>query len=204
VQIQPDLVEAYNNLGSLLASMGQLNEAILCLRRALQTESGDVVPKRLPGASPLLQTGLDKTINRYGQTLRPKADYARVHYNLGGMLVTAGDPNGALENFREALRLKPNWPDLLTDTARLLATHPDPGIRDTAQAIRLAERANQLAGYKDVSVLEALATCYAAAGRFDQASNTVESAINVASAQRNEERVGTLRKKLDLYKKARP
>ncbi|MBN2315329.1 MAG: tetratricopeptide repeat protein [Sedimentisphaerales bacterium] len=191
VQIKPDHTEAYNNLGSLLAATGRLDEAIRYLRQALQSKSG---------SSPHLQTGNGRTIHYYRQNLQSKADYARVHYNLGGMLVRTGDLSGALDNFQEALRLKPNWPEPYSDAAEILATHPDPKIRDLDQAIRFVERAAQLTGYQDISVLEVLAMCYAAAGRFDQATGTIESAIALVSAESDEDRIVTLRKKLELYK----
>ncbi len=194
IQIKPDHTEAYNNLGSLLAAMGRLDEAIDHLRQALQTKS-DV--------KPTLRAERSRTINRYSQAFQPKADYARVHYNLGDMLVRTGDLTGALENFREALRLKPNWPEPFNDTAEILATHPDPKVKDVDQAIRLAERAAQLTGHQDISILETLAMCYAVAGRFDRAVSTMESAIVLASAEQDNDRIEALRNKLELYKQGK-
>jgi len=194
VQIKPDHTEAYNNLGSILAATGRLDEAINCLRQALQTKSG---------VAPSLRTSPGKTINRYGQVFQPKADYARIHYNLGSMLTKAGDLSGALENFHEALRLNPNWPEPLNDAAEILATHPDPMVKDVDQAIHLAERATQLTGRQDISVLETLAMCYAEAGRLDQAVSTIESAMVQASAGRDNDRIEALHKKVELYKRGK-
>jgi Flp pilus assembly protein TadD len=203
VQIKPDHMEAYNNLGSILAATGRLNEAIDYLRQALQTKSGEVASPHRPSSTLKSQTGLGKTINHYRQVLQPQADYARVHYNLGCMLVTAGDLSEALENFQEAARLKPNWPSPLNDAAKILATHPDPKIQDITRAIRLAEQAARLTGYRDVSVLETLAMVYAAAGQFDQAVSTIQSAIGLASAEQDKDLTEALRKQLELYKQGK-
>ena len=203
VQIKPDYVEAYNNIGSILAAQGRLNEAINHLRQALQTKTGQSSSQRRPGVTVRSQIVPGKTIHHYSQVLQPKADYARVHYNLGGMLATAGDLSGALENFREAARLKPNWPSPLNDAAAILARHPDPKVKDVSQAIRLAERAARLTGYQEVSVLETLAMVYAAADQFDRAVSTIESAIALASAEQADDLAEALRKKLERYKSAK-
>jgi Flp pilus assembly protein TadD len=203
VQIKPDHTEAYNNLGSILAALGRLDEAINHLRQALKTKSGVDPSQRRPGSTSQLHAVSGKTINRYSQAFQPTADYARVHYNLGGMLVSAGDLNGALANFQEAARLKPSWPSPLKDAAKILATHPDPTVKDVTQAIHLAERASRLSGHQDVSVLETLAIVYATAGRFDEAVSTIESAIARTSAGQTDDRVGNLRKKLERYKQGK-
>lgn len=203
VQIKPDYTEAYNNLGGILAAQGRLNEAINHLRQALQTKSGEVSSVRSPAIRARSPAGSGKIINHYSQAFQTKADYARVHYNLGCMLVTAGDLSGALENFREAARLKPTWPSPFNDAAEILATHPDPKVKDVNQAIRLAEYAARLTRHQDVSVLETLAMVYAAAGRFDRAVSTIESAIALASAGQTDDRTVALRKKLELYKQGK-
>ena len=203
VQIKPDHTEAYNNLGSVLAATGRLNEAINYLRQALQTKSGVDSAQRRPGSTSQFQAVSGKTINYYSQAFQPKTDYARVHYNLGGMLVKADDLNGALDNFLEAARLKPSWPSPLQEAAEILAAHPDPTVKDVVQAIHLAERASRLSGHQDVSVLETLAMVYATAGRFDEAVKTIESGIALASTQQPDDRVGNLRKKLERYKQGR-
>jgi len=203
VQIKPDHMEAYNNLGSILAATGRLNEAIDHLRQALQTKSGEVASPRRPSFMQKSHSRLGKTINQYSQALQPQADYARVHYNLGGMLVTAGDLTEALKNFQEAARLKPNWPSPFNDAAKILATHPDPKIQDITRAIRLAERAARLTEHQDVSVLETLAMVHAAAGQFDRAVSTIESAIDLASAEQDKDQAEVLREKLELYQQGK-
>ena len=203
VQIKPDYTEAHNNLGSIMAALGRLDEAIDHLRLALKTKSGQGLSQRLPRSTSRSQTGTGQTIHHYSQAFQPRADYARVHYNLGRLLVTAGDLSEALGNFQEATRLKPNWPSPLTDAAKILATHTDPKIQDVALAIGLAERAARLTKHQNVSVLETLAMVYAAAGQFDRAAHTIQSAIILASAEQDKDLTEALRKKLELYKQGK-
>ncbi len=195
LQIDPQYTEARNNLGSLLLAQGKLDEAVDQYRQALQSR-GDHVQAGVSRRSPVR---LDKEVNRYSQALRPRPDYARVHHNLGRALVMTGDLAGALDHFREAAHLKPNWPVPLNDAARILATHPDPKIRNAGEAVRFAERAAELTDHRNVSILDTLAAAYARAGHFDRAVTTIQTAIGVASAARADR----LAEQLELYRQGK-
>jgi spermidine synthase len=140
-------------------------------------------------------------------------DIGEAHYNLAHALSALGQPHPAVRAFREALRLQPDWPAALRDLAELLATHPDAGVRDATEAVRLASRAVELVEDRaadqgfvmnerdDALMLSTLAAAYAAAGRFEDATRTAERAEAVASgsapdlaaqirAQRNRYRSG--------------
>ena len=112
----------------------------------------------------------------------------------------AGQFNGALEHFRRAAQLKPDWPDPLNGIAQILVIHPDGRVRDASEAANLAERAATLTEYKDASVLDTLAAAYAGMGQFDRAVTTAQAAIELASAAGAAELVEYLRKQLEIYK----
>jgi len=202
LQTDPYYAEAHNNLGSLLLAFGQPDEAIEHFRHALQTGSDDRRTQR-PNVERQYGVRLGAAVNRYSRELRPAPDYARIHHNLGRALVRTGDLAEALGHFQKAADIKPNWPTALNDAAKISATHPDPNVRNADDAIRLAERAAELTGHQSVAVLDTLALAYAAAGRFDRAVATIETAITLASAAQAETQVGYLRKKLELYKQAK-
>jgi len=199
LQIDPEYTEAHNNLGSLLLAQGKLDEAVDRYRQALQTRGDYVQPQQNSGVSRRTPVRLDKGVNRYSQALRPRPDYARVHHNLGRALVMTGDLAGALDHFREAAYLKPNWSVPLNDAARIMATHPDSKVRNADEAIRFAERAAELTDRQNVSVLDTLAVAYARAGSFDRAVATIETAIGLASAARADQ----LREQLELYRQGK-
>ncbi len=198
LRIDPYYAEAHNNLGSLLLAFGQAEEAMSHFRHALQTETD---PNQM--RHPMALGDHRGATNRYSQALRPKPDYARIHHNLGRALAGAGDLAEALVHYRRAVDLRPDWATSLNDAAKILATHSDSRVRNADEAIRFAERASVLTGGRDVSILDTLALAYAAAGRFDRAVTTIETAITLASAAQSETWVDHLRKKLELYKQAR-
>ena len=200
LKIDPYYTEAHNNLASLLLAQGKLDEAINHYRQALQTKPGYARPQQDSDVWRQSPVRLGDGASRYSQALRARPDYARVHYNLGRALTKAGESDGALEHFRQAASLKPNWPTPLNDAARILATCSDPKVRDASRAVDFAERAARLTQHQNVSVLDTLATAYAAAGQFDKAVDTIQTAIMLASAANSDSHVSHLRRQLELYR----
>src|SRR5258708_27196404 len=78
--------------------------------------------------------------------LRPTAP---AHYYLALALDAQGRGKQAIIHYREAIRLDPKAPDYLNDLAWLLATCPEEGLRDGADAVKLAEQACALSGGKE-------------------------------------------------------
>ena len=112
----------------------------------------------------------------------------------------AGRFDSALEHFHRAVRLKSDWSEPLNGIAQVLVIHSDAKVRDANEAVGFAERAAELTGEKDASILDTLAAAYAAAGRFDRAVTTARKAIELASAAGAAEHVEYLRKQLEIYK----
>ena len=162
MQLQPQVAEAHNNLGLALLQAGRSREAVQPLRQAVE--------------------------------LRP--EYGEAHYNLAHALSAGGESGAAVEALQAALRIESEWPAALRDLALLLATDPDAGVRDPGEAVRLASRAVDLARERaadpderfatnprdDALLQDALATAYAAAGRFEEAVSTAEDARALAAA----------------------
>jgi Flp pilus assembly protein TadD len=88
----------------------------------------------------------------------------------------------AEEHYREAIRLKPDWPEPVNDLAWMLATFPRAEFRDAAEAVRLAEHACELTGHKEARFLGTLDAAYAEAGRFGEAITVAEEARKLALA----------------------
>jgi spermidine synthase len=79
--------------------------------------------------------------------------------------------------------------------AWILATHPDPLLRDPDEAIRVARLAAEVSGADPITALDVLAAAYAAAGRFGEASASANGALALAGrgprAEGIRERLGT-------------
>jgi len=204
IKIRPDHFEAYSNLGNLLSEQGKLDEAVSNYRRALEFKPDDAVAHYNLGILLAQQGKFSDALDNFNQALKAKPDYAEAYNNLGNTLLALGRLDEAVACYRQALQLKPDWPMPLNNIARILATNPDQKTRDPHEAIKAAERAAELTKYGDAMILETLATAYAAAGRFDEAAATAQTAINLATEAKNEELSGRLRRQLELYRQAAP
>jgi hypothetical protein len=82
-----------------------------------------------------------------------------------------------------------------------LATHPNAAARRPDQARVLAERIVAATGRRDPTALDALAACFAALGRFDEAVNTATEALAIVSGPASAERRAAIVDHLDRYKR---
>jgi arylsulfatase A-like enzyme/Flp pilus assembly protein TadD len=103
-----------------------------------------------------------------------------VHQQLGEALrrLQATDESDALLR-RGALEC-PDQFVLLNNYAYALATDPDPARRDGEEALRLAERALQLAGGESPEILDTVAAAHAATGDYGAATVALRRALALA------------------------
>jgi len=67
--------------------------------------------------------------------------------------------------------------------------------------VALAERATAATGRRDLAALDALAAAYAAAGRFDAAVETAQTAVNLATAAGRADVAAQFKERLTLYQR---
>jgi hypothetical protein len=101
---------------------------------------------------------------------------------------------------REPIRL-----EALNNLAWILATNPNPQIRNGAEAMRLAERAQSLAkGEEVISVLDTLSAAYAEVGDFTRAEATARRGMEMAQAAGRTQAARLIEKQLRFYEQRRP
>lgn len=99
-------------------------------------------------------------------------------------------------DFEKSLELAPDNALAIYSLAWFLATVPDESLRDADRAVELAVRGNDLSKSREPLALDALATAYAAQGRFDQAVEIGERAI----ALKNAKKLDGLEMRLQLFR----
>jgi cytochrome c-type biogenesis protein CcmH/NrfG len=78
------------------------------------------------------------------------------------------------------LRLQPDRLEALNNLAWILATDSNAELRDGAEAVRLAERACELASGRQTVFIGTLAAAYAESGQFEKAVTTAQRACDLA------------------------
>ena len=127
-----------------------------------------------------------------------------MHTNYGNALLEEGRLEPAIENYNEALRIKPNYAAAINNLAWILATTEDTRFRNPADAVKLAQRACVLTNYKDPQSLDTLAAAYAAAGRFEEAIETAEKAMELAVSAGRKDLATEIQDRLRLYQAHQP
>src|SRR5262249_7260432 len=110
----------------------------------------------------------------------------------------------AIAEFRKAVELKIDQPKTLSTLAWLLATDPDPKLRDGPQALRLAHEACRRTGYRDPNCLDALSAAYAEVGLYDDAVPAGREAAARAEAVGATALASVIRRRLPILESRRP
>jgi tetratricopeptide (TPR) repeat protein/mono/diheme cytochrome c family protein len=204
VAIDPGYANAYRSLAVMLQSEGKLEEASGFYRQTLQLDPNDAIAHHDFAVLLQVQGQLDAALGHYREAVRIRSDYPDAHYGIALVLKRQGSMPEAIRQYREALRLRPDWPAVLLDLGWMLATAPEAGLRQPEEALRLAERGAELTRPQTSAALDVLAATLASAGRFDQAVETAQRALALATAAANDQSAARIRDRLGLYQKHQP
>ncbi|MGD0017604.1 MAG: tetratricopeptide repeat protein, partial [Verrucomicrobiia bacterium] len=212
LQIEPDYIDAHYNLGNILYQLDKLPEAVEQFKQALRIKP-DYAEAHINLGSALFGLGrVMEAIGQYEQALRIKPDSAEAHYNLGVALASQGRIAEAIAQYRETLRLEPDLPTALNRLAWILATQGDANLRNPGEAVRLAERLHAITGDQQADTFDVLAAAYAGAGRFNDAVQAAQKALDLAMATEQYELAPNghsglarqIQERLKLYQTGRP
>jgi tetratricopeptide (TPR) repeat protein len=204
LRLKPDYAEAYDTLGGVLARKGQMDAAQAAFEQAITLQPQAAEP-RYHLASVLMQKGKPaEAAAQYAGALARKPDYAEAHLDLGWLRETQGRYREALAQYRRAAALQPEEAMPKNNLAWVLATCPDPALRDGLTAVKLATEAYRLTAGADANVLETLAAAYAEHGQYTDAMQAGEAALKLAEAAHNAAQAQALRTEMAGYAKSQP
>ena len=204
LQLDPQRHEMYNNIGKLLNDEGKPEAALNYCREAVRLNPKSPFSHNNLGLV-LVELGhSDEAMGQFSEAAQLDANYAPPRFQLGKMLLKQGHDAEAMPHFREALQIDPDNLQMLIYIARVLAADENPQICNGAEALVLATKASQLAGKAQPVALDTLAMAYAEAGRFDEAVQTGQEAVNLARAAGEKDEAATLQQRLELYQKHQP
>ncbi len=201
--LKPDNAQAHSNLGRVLSLQGKFAEADQQFQAAVKLKPMDAEIRRSYAAALADQGRKAEAVNQLQALLQLKSD-TEARLQLATLLYQTARFGEAVAQYRQVLAARPNEVEALSNLAWLLATCPDPAVRNGAEAVRVAERACRLTGYKEARTLGALAAAYAEAGRFDDAVSASQKAIELASADGNTRLAMIGRQLLVLFRAGKP
>jgi predicted O-linked N-acetylglucosamine transferase (SPINDLY family) len=118
--LNPEYVEAHNNLGVALKNQGKLEEAAACYRRALELKPDYAEAHNNLGNALKNQGKLGGAIACYRRVLELRPDHAKAHNNLGLAAWDQGKLDEAAAYCRRALELKPDFAEAHNNLGNVL------------------------------------------------------------------------------------
>jgi tetratricopeptide (TPR) repeat protein len=200
IALNPGLAVAYRNRGELLGSLDRTDEAVHDYTQAIVQLPDDAELYLMRGHAWHRLGQYEQALKDMNRSIELAPNRPDVYTHRGNVHAERGDFRDAIDDFRQSLRLDPNSAETYRSLAWLLATCPDPAMRDPQQAVAAARRAAALASPDDCYVLDTLAAAYASAGQFAQAVQYQQQAVAAAS----EDFAPSLQQRLDLYQQRQP
>jgi protein O-mannosyl-transferase len=195
---------AENNLGIILLRQGRVDAAIARFQAAV-----DFRPDNAPAYQNLVKASLqkgqvDRALAYSWRLLEIQPENTAAHNMLGTLLFQRGQVKDAIDQWEETLRIEPGDGNAKSNLAWVLATFPDPSVRNGARAAQLAEQAMQLAGGNNPVIFRTLAAAYAESGRFPEAIETAKRGLELAISQGNPSLADELERNIALYRTNSP
>jgi Flp pilus assembly protein TadD len=188
-------------LGMARYKLEEYDKAEACLREALRIEPRDVQALLGLGLVCVRRQQFERGIAYYREAIGIEPRFMKARLNLGLAFYQWHKPSQALAEFREALRLPVehtgwDFTNCLRWAAWVAATSEDSSVRNANDAVAWAEEAVQCSTKQnsgpepsraDANCLKVLAAAYAEAGRFAQALETSQQALDQALLDQKEE-----------------
>lgn len=204
IRLNPDYYDAHQNMGMVMARLGKLDEAVKHFNKALEAEQPRPEVYYNLGGVYYQQGKLRLAAEQCAEALRLRPDYLSACVTLAGISVELGESKSAVEYYHKALQIEPDQPYVLKNLAWILATSKDVKLQNPNDVVRFAVRACELTEYNQPEFVDTLAAAYAVAGRFSEAIETAEKAINLAEVAGRQGLAEEIQKRLQLYQAGQP
>jgi tetratricopeptide (TPR) repeat protein/mono/diheme cytochrome c family protein len=207
IELDPNHAEAHNNLAVLLENNGDRTSALIHYRRAVELRPHHALARHNLANVYLSMGRAEEAASHYRHVIARDPTNLDARAKLARALTQLGQRAEAVTEYRRARSIDPDLRSGLLDFAWLLATAPEPQLRNPAEAIALARRAEAIVGADHPLVLDTLAAAYAADGQFERAVETARQAVARARASADllvASRAGQIEARVRLYQARTP
>jgi tetratricopeptide (TPR) repeat protein len=182
LKVRSDNSGARCDLARLLSEKKEYQQAENELRTGLQLDPDDPGLHLFLARTLALEHKDDAAQDQFAQSVRLAPLDPACQFQWALALAARHQNRQAIAHYRAALILDYNSANTLNNLAWLLASSPDPLLRDGPQAVQLAARACALSRTNDAVKIGTLANACAESGRFEEAAAWARRAQQVALA----------------------
>jgi tetratricopeptide (TPR) repeat protein len=202
IRIDPKRLDAYIGLATVYLLRSDAKKALDVFDHAIQVDPRSPDAREARAVYFLSHGKNDKAMEDLNEAVRldpASAGHLRVRARIW---FEKGDFDQALSDLNVAIRLEPTDAEAQQGRAWILATCPDPRIRNGEQAVAAATRACELTGWKVAHAMTTLAAGYSETGNFAAAVEWQGKALGLVADKSPEQH--EYRRLLDRYKAGKP
>ena len=194
-------IRIYRNRAKLFLKQGKADLALSDINSALEINpnSANLYEKR--GIIYAKIGAFEKAIHDLDKAIEIAPSYNAYTWRAGVRLIASCDLKKVLEDYHSVIDMKNVNNDILlkvfNDVAWILATASDNAVRNPEKAAEYAKKS--IAIKSDLGNLDTLAVAFAGCGKFEEAINTVNQAIDLCKSERSEA-LSELEKHLETFK----
>jgi tetratricopeptide (TPR) repeat protein len=213
LSIQPQYAQAEMALGDILCQLGRPADAERHYLSAIAIQPRSAAARVSFARLRMARGQFAEAQAQLEATLQGEPDHLGARLLLGDLWVAQGQTGRAADQYRAALERAPDQFHTLIALARIRAADPDPGLRDGAEAVRLADRAcrlltdpigNPAERPAAIEALSILAAAHAEQGDFRKAEAIQKAAIQLAAQNPSTDQTNRLTGELEAYREHRP
>jgi protein O-mannosyl-transferase len=204
LKLRSNIDMAHVGLANVLTSLNHYDEAIAECRTALAINPSQAAAEEAWGKALQAKGQLAESQVHYKNAVTMAPGSPDWRLSLALSLLASGNSRGAVDQLRQAVRIDPMSPYALNALAWVLATDPDPAVRNGQEAVTRALQACNLTEERSPSALDTLAAAYAEAGRFPEAIEAARTAETLAVIGKQKDMVDKMHSRLELYRAGKP
>jgi len=191
-------------LGMMMADCGEYQDCVTALDKALaeHPNDADVLSNRAKALS--AQGKWKEAADDYRRAAQISPGSAAYQFYLAHALGKIGEVEESRQLYASALKKWPQWPLKLAGRAWSMSTSPNPSDRANFWPVCLAEQACEATGGNLPQFLDVVAAAYAESGRFQEAIETSQRAIERADEGKLFAYSRTLRERHRHYENHQP
>ncbi|HUU43594.1 MAG TPA: tetratricopeptide repeat protein, partial [Planctomycetota bacterium] len=190
--------------GIALVRARDLEGAVEHFRKAVELDDRYTKAHHDWGVALAMLNRADEAEKHFKRALEIDPEFYLAHESLGRLMTRRKKYAEAVGHYRAALKISPRYESARDSLAWLLATAPDAEVRNGAEAVRHAEIACKSTGNRNPGFLLTLAAAQAEAGRFDEATQTAGTVLDMALEAGNEGLTGTARACIERFRQKEP
>ena len=182
IDSEPENARAYNVAFTCMRQLGRTDQAMSIAQDALAIAPFDADFHYRLGLTAGEIGNFSIAIPQFAYALLLQPNRSEIETKLHLAVVFAAKSANAPEQLATISSKAPESPALFNELAWIFATDPDSTVRNSAEAVRLSERACVLTNRRRASFLVTLAAAYAEVGRFSDARSAGQSALSLAQS----------------------